>query len=305
MRQHFTAEKYDLVLGIDSPDFNLGLCESLRSQGQLTAHYVSPSVWAWRQNRIKKIQRAVDLMLTLFPFEEDFYRQHNVPVKFVGHPLADQIAMHTDPGNARSTLGLPADAKIVALLPGSRRGEVKMMGEIFLQTAMHCSKQLSDLHFVLPAANEERRFQLEEQINRLDIDSASVTLLDGHSQLAMAASNVVLMASGTTSLEALLLKKPMVVAYKMAPLSYAIISRMLKAPYVSLPNLLADEALVPEILQNDVTVESLSKALLSRLQSSADNERLLMKFETIHQQLQCDASNVAAQTLLKLIEDNA
>ena len=297
LRQRWLAQPPDLMLGIDSPDFNLDLELSLREAGVTTAHYVSPSVWAWRQGRIKKIARAVDHMLTLLPFEADFYRQHQVPVTFVGHPLADQIPLHTDSDAARTALQIDLRRPCIALLPGSRGGEVGLLGEIFLQTAQWCLARQPDLQFLLPAANPQRYEQLQAML--AGMPALPVQLLQGQSHQAMAAADVVLMASGTTTLEALLLKKPMVVAYKMAPLSYAIISRLVKTPYISLPNLLAGEALVPEVLQADVTPQRLGELLLARLQG--DNGLLLQRFTAIHQQLRCGAGDQAARTLLGLV----
>ncbi len=208
LRRHFLADPPALVLGIDSPDFNLDLELKLRRAGLLTAHYVSPSVWAWRQKRVKKIKQAVDLVLTLFPFETAFYHQHNVRAEFVGHPLADQFDFEVDTQAARQTLGFADEDKVIALLPGSRAGEVKLMGALFLETAQWCLQRHPGLRFVVPAANEARKQQLQMILqDHSTTDAENVSLLDGNSQLAMSAADVVLMASGTTTLEAMLLKK--------------------------------------------------------------------------------------------------
>lgn len=311
--EHFIANPPDLFLGIDSPDFNLNLERKLRDAGITTAHYVSPSVWAWRQKRIIKIKKAVDLMLTLFPFEESFYQQHQVPVKFVGHPLADRFSIRQDQQADRRMLGLSKDAPVVALLPGSRGGEVKLMAEPFLETALWCLEKQPDLQFAIPAANAARRMQIEkamegvsDKVSRLGrYGKDTIKVYNGHSHEVMSAADVVLMASGTTTLEAMLLKKPMVVAYRMAPLSYAIISRMVKSKYISLPNLLADKPLVPEILQNEVTAETLGKLVLERLHNPALIQHLNDEFEQLHRQLRCNASEQAADALLSLVKQRA
>ena len=302
LRQRFIESPPDLFIGIDSPDFNLDLELALRNAGVLTVHYVSPSVWAWRRWRVKKIAKAVDRMLTLFPFEAQFYLQHNVPVTFVGHPLADQLPLESDQSEARKALDIDPHSKLIALLPGSRGGEVRMLGQAFIDTARWCLHQRSDLKFIMPAANEARREQLQQLLQEYG-KGLPITVVDGQSQTAMAASDVVLMASGTTTLEALLLKRPMVVAYRMAALSYAIISRLLTAPFISLPNLLAGEALVPEILQANVRPEMLGPLVLDRLQDADLQRRLRDRFTLIHQELKLDASERAAQVLLTMINN--
>lgn len=299
LKQHFIDSNIDLFVGIDSPDFNLTLEQALREAGIATAHYVSPSVWAWKQKRIVKIARAVDLMLTLFPFEAEFYRRHGVAVEFVGHPLADEIPLQADAAAARRELGVDAQAQTVALLPGSRGGEVKLLGPVFLQTAHWCLQQRPGLRFLLPAANSQRRQQIEQQLRQCD--PLPLTLIDGQSHTVMAAADAVLMASGTTTLEALLLKKPMVVAYKMAALSYAIISRMVKSDYIALPNLLAQRQLVPEILQSAATPQNLGRALLDYFDRPAQAAALQQHYRDIHRQLRCNASEKAAAAVLKLI----
>lgn len=304
LRAEFLANPPDLFLGIDSPDFNLDLELALRGQGLLTAHYVSPSVWAWRQGRVKKIAKAVDHMLTLFPFEEAFYSDHGVPVSFVGHPLADQFPVAADSIDrgkidALQALGFTAQDTVVALLPGSRGGEVKRLAPSFIETARWCLQRQSGLKFIVPAANAQRYEQLQAL---LAAEELPITLLHGQSHLVMQAADAVLMASGTTTLEALLLRRPMVVAYKMSALSYAIISRMVKSPYISLPNLLAGEELVPEILQDQVRPDILGPLLLAQLQHSAERSALQQRFSQIHRSLRQNASERAADILLNMIE---
>ncbi|WP_438951957.1 lipid-A-disaccharide synthase, partial [Porticoccus sp.] len=298
--RHFIKNRFDLVVGIDSPDFNLGLEKKLRQRGLLTAHYVSPSVWAWRQGRVKKIASAVDLMLTLLPFEADFYRQHKVPVVFVGHPLAEEIPLSTDNVQARKTLNLPVDGRILTLMPGSRASEVDSLGRLFLETAQRCRYQLSGLHLIIPAANDNRHEQLHSLLH--DYPGLSVTLLKGQSHLAMAAADVVLLSSGTSALEAMLLNKPMVVSYRLGKWTYALVSRMLKVPWVSLPNLLASETLVPELLQENATVEKLSDAVLSYFLDATKVQVLQQRFAELHLTLRHGGSDTAARALVSLLE---
>lgn len=300
LRRHFIDNPPDLFVGIDSPDFNLSLEQSLKAAGIPTVHYVSPSVWAWRSGRIKKIACAVDHMLTLLPFEADFYREHRVPVTFVGHPLADEIPLQVDTAAAREELGFERDDKVIALLPGSRGGEVKLLGPLFLQAARWCFQRRPELRFVLPAANEQRKAELEKLLE--DFRDLPVTLLDGNSQGAVSAADHVLIASGTATLETMLLKKPMVVAYRMARLSYAIFSRMLHTSWVSLPNLLAQRELVPEILQDDATPENLGAALLQFYDDPLLYDQLQREFDDLHQQLRRNASERAAEAVCKLID---
>lgn len=305
---HFSSERPDVFIGIDSPDFNLGVEARLRAQGIRTVHYVSPSVWAWRQKRIRKIAAAVDLVLTLFPFEADFYRQHKVPVSFVGHPLADAIPMEPDRADARARLGISNDARVVALLPGSRFGEVARMGPVFLQTAALLAQQDPALQFLLPCANADRERQLRallpaELTAKLSAKKGAIHLIDGQSRVAMTAADAVLLASGTAALEAMLLKRPMLVCYRMAPLSYAIISRMLQVPYFSLPNLLAGAPLVEELVQDAVNPANLAakvSALLNR--SPAEQQLLDERYRDIHRSLSGGASVKAAAAVLQLVE---
>lgn len=300
LRQHFLDWQADIVVGIDAPDFNLGLELSLRQRGMRTAHFVSPSVWAWRQGRIHKIKRAVDLMLTLFPFEEQFYRDHQVPVICVGHPLADQLPLEVDVAAARAQLQLADDAQVIAVLPGSRGSEVAMMGPIFVDTMRWLHQQRPQLRFLVPAANALRRQQLQQLLQAAP--ELSVTLLDGQSQTAMAAADVVLMTSGTTALEAMLVKKPMVVAYRLGWFSYAILSRLVKTPFIALPNLLAGRELVPECLQQRATADVLGPLLLNQLEDRVLRAELQHEFFDIHELLRRDAGSRAAQALLQLVE---
>ncbi len=300
LREFFLEWRADLVIGIDAPDFNLSIELWLRERGIKTAHYVSPSVWAWRQRRIHKIKRAVDLMLTLFPFEEQFYRDHQVPVACVGHPLADQLPLQPDVDGARAQLGIASGQTIVALLPGSRGGEIAQVGADLLNTAAWLLQRRPDLQFLLPAVNAARRTQIEALLAQRS-DRLPIRILDGQSQLAMTAADVVLMTSGTTTLEALLLKKPMVVVYRMGALSFALVIRLLKIKHMSLPNLIAGKELVPERVQDDVRAEVLGPLLLEQLDNRELRDNLTQQFLQIHHDLRRDASAQAAAALLQLI----
>jgi lipid-A-disaccharide synthase len=252
---------------------------------------------------IHKIRRAVDLMLTLFPFEEQFYRDHGVPVVCVGHPLADQLPLAVDTAAARAQLNLAADVPVMAVLPGSRGGEVAMMGQPFVDTMRWLHRRRPQLRFLVPAANALRRAQLQALLRQAP--ELPVALLDGQSQTAMAAADVVLMTSGTTALEALLLKKPMVVAYRLGRWSHAILSRLVKTPFIALPNLLAGRELVPECLQQHVDADVLGPLLLERLENPALRAELAQTFLEIHRTLRRDAGGRAARALLALVEARA
>ena len=292
--QTLIAEKPDVFIGIDAPDFTLNIELQLRRAGIKTVHYVSPSVWAWRQKRVLKIREGCDLMLTLLPFEAKFYEEHGVPVRFVGHSLADTIPLEADKVGARAELGLP-EGPLVALMPGSRGGEVGKLGGLFLDAAQLIREARPDVRFVLPCANAARREQIEHLMVGRDLP---LTLLDGRSHLALAACDAVLIASGTATLEALLYKRPMVVAYRLARLTFWILKRLVKSPYVSLPNLLAQRMLVPELLQDAATPQALAKTLLPLLDGGEEQTR---GFDEIHRTLRLDASNQAAKAVLGLI----
>ena len=288
------TEKPDVFIGIDAPDFNLTLELKLRQAGIKTVHYVSPSVWAWRQKRVLKIREACDLMLTLFPFEAQFYQDHLVPVRFVGHPLADAIPQQADRAAARDALNLSNDQPVVALLPGSRGGEVARLGSLFLDAAVRLRTLRPGIQFVLPCSSPERRAQLEQLLVGRDLP---LTLLDGRSHEALAACDAVLIASGTATLEALLYKRPMVVAYKVAPLTYRILKRLVTSAYISLPNLLAERLLVPEMIQDAATPEALAQLLAPLLDGG---EVQTEGFDVIRRALRRDASVQAATAVLQL-----
>ena len=292
--QTLIAEKPDVFIGIDAPDFTLNIELKLRQAGIKTVHYVSPSVWAWRQKRVLKIREGCDLMLTLLPFEARFYEEKGVPVRFVGHTLADTIPLQADRAAARAELGLP-EGPLVALMPGSRGGEVGRLGALFFDAAERLQALKPGVRFVLPCSSPQRRAQIEALLVGRDLP---LTLLDGNSHLALAACDAVLIASGTATLEALLYKRPMVVAYRLAPLTYWILKRMVKSPYISLPNLLAQRLLVPELLQDAATPEALAQTIAPLIDGGEEQTR---GFDEIHRTLRRDASNQAADAVLTLI----
>lgn len=291
----------DIVIGIDAPDFNLGLEEKLRQAGVRTVHYVSPSVWAWRQKRVHKVARAVDMMLTLFPFEARFYEEHRVPVTYVGHPLADQIPLAVDQAAARAALSIAGEAPVVALLPGSRGGEVQNLGPLFVGAARWLHERRPAVRFVVPCINSARLAQMKSVIETQGAD-LPISLVLGRSREVMTAADVVLLASGTATLEAMLLKRPMVVAYRMAPMTFRIVSRLVKIRHVALPNLLAGEQLVPELIQDDATPERLGAEILERLENPCEIEHEQQAFRRIHETLRCDADSRAADAIAGLID---
>jgi lipid-A-disaccharide synthase len=298
--EYFIAHPPDVFIGVDAPEFNLDLEKKLKKHGIRTLHYVSPSVWAWRRWRLKKIVKAVDLMLCLFPFEKCFYEEHDIPVQFVGHPSADEIPYTIDSLAARKTLGLPESSAIIAILPGSRRNEINYLGELFLKTAQRCYQQNPKLVFVVAMVNQEREQQFLQLTKQITPD-LPLQLVRGQSRQVMAAANVVLLASGTATLEAMLLKKPMVVAYRMSKLSYWMAKLLIKVDYIALPNLLAKKLMVPEFIQEKANVDNLSQALLYYLNNADIVSKLEKEFLVLHQQLRCHASKQAVDAVLKIL----
>lgn len=299
--EYFFTTPPDVVIGIDSPDFTLAIERRCREAGIPSVHYVSPSVWAWRQKRIFKIAKSVDLMLTLFPFEARFYEEHNVPVAFVGHPLADRIPMQPDTGAARKALGLKPDQPVLGVLPGSRGGEVERLGTLFLEASRWLQERRPDIQLVIPCVNRDREKQVEGLVEALEV-KLPVTLVRGRSREVMAASDVVLLASGTATLEAMLLKRPMVVGYRLSNLSYKLLSRLVKVSWVALPNLLAQQGLVPELLQDDATPEALGAAVLERMENTEEREQLQQAFTELHESLRQNADERAATAISELME---
>lgn len=300
LRKYFLENPPDVFIGIDAPDFTLALEKQLKSAGIKTVHYVSPQIWAWRQGRVKYIAKCADRILTLFPFEQDFYRQHQVGVRFVGHPLADEIPLHTPQEPARKMFSLDRQGKVLALLPGSRMSEIKKLATTFLAAAECCQQQLPDCSVLVAAANP----QIAEAVTAELIHFPrlkQVQVIIGDSRNVMAAADALLVASGTVTLEATLVNRPMVVAYKMAPLTYAIAARLVKTDYIALPNLLANKALAPEYIQDEATPEKLCAELTALLSSTDGDITQSAAFLEIHQQLKQNASEKAADAVLELI----
>lgn len=293
------ADRPDVFVGIDAPDFNLGVELKLRAAGVKTVHYVSPSVWAWRQGRVKKIRRAVDHMLTLLPFEAAFYREHEVPVTFVGHPLADMVPLADQRAEARAKLGIDPQATVLAMLPGSRGGEVSRLLPPFLGALVLLRARRPQLQCLLPAATPERRAQIESMLAAMP-GAPAITLIDGDARTAMAASDLILMASGTATLEGLLAKRPLVAAYSFNALTALIARLLVKTPWFSLPNLLAGESLVPELLQEQVNPQRIATELSRFLDDPAAAAALSDRFARIHADIRCDASARAADAVLRV-----
>lgn len=292
----------DIFIGVDAPDFNLGLETALKEAGVRTVHYVSPSIWAWRGNRIKKIGRAVHRLLALFPMEPPLYEKERIPVTYVGHPLADIIPLKTSKQAVREKLSLPRDYPIFAMLPGSRQGELAMMADTFVETA----KIIRDRHlpqaiFVVPLATRETRLLFEAAIYRQQAADVPFRLLFGHAQDALGAADVSLVASGTATLEAALIKRPMVITYKIAKFSYWLMKRMAYLPYVGLPNVLAGRFVVPEILQDEATPENLAEALVKLYEDKDNAEAVEQAFTDIHLQLRQNTADKAARAVLECL----
>lgn len=297
LRADALAWQPDVMIGIDAPDFNLGLERQLREAGLTTVHYVSPTVWAWRQGRVKGIAKSVDAMLTFLPFEAAFYERHRLPVAFVGHPLADELPLVCDRGGARGELGLPQDAPVLAVLPGSRSNEVRFLGTTFLDAAERLCRERAALKVVIPAATPLRREELERLLASRPTLEGRVTLLDGRAREAMVASDAVLLASGTAALEAMLCHRAMLVAYRMAPLTHWLARRLVKTRWISLPNLIAQETLVPELIQDAVTPEAIVTHLGAMLDDAERRVALEARFAELHAGLQRNASARAVDAI--------
>ena len=296
---HFDKHPPDIFVGIDAPDFNLRVEKALKAKGIKTIHYVSPTVWAWREKRIHKIAKAANRVLGLFPFEQQVYDKYQVPYTFVGHTMADAIAITPNQADARHALSLPVTGPLLAVLPGSRRGEVDTLLPVFLETIEAIHHARPDISFVIPAANSHRFLQIKAALQEADdaLNRLPIHLTEGTSRDAMIASDVILLASGTATLEAMLCKRPMVAAYKLAPLTYKIMQRIYKAPFFTLPNLLANEAIIPELLQDDVNDKNMSEHLLSYFES--DNSALISRFTELHHTLKCNADKTAAHAVVE------
>lgn len=292
----------DIFIGVDAPDFNLGLEADLKSAGVKTMHYVSPSIWAWRGGRIKKIARAVNHVLALFPMEPPLYEKANIPVTYVGHPLADIIPLETNKLAVREKLSMPHDVPIFALLPGSRKGELEKMAGCFVQTAKIIRERfLPNAQFIVPLTTRETRLQFELAIYQQEAGNVPFRLLFGHAQDALGAADVSLVASGTATLEAALIKRPMVITYKIAKLSYWIMKRMAYQAFVGLPNILAGRSVVPEILQEQATPENLAEALVKLYEDKENAAAVAEAFTEIHHQLRQNTAEKAANAVIKCL----
>lgn len=301
-RTRALAWRPDVVIGIDAPDFNLGVERWFKQRGVPTVHYVSPSVWAWREKRAEKIGASADRVLCLFPMEPAIYARRGVDARFVGHPMADAMPLHPDREAARAALGLPAGAPVLAVLPGSRLGEIERLGEVFFEAAWQVAEEMRALHVVVPAANARCRELLQAQMSRSALPVMHSHLLDGQARTALAAADVVLLASGTATLEAMLSKRPMVVGYRVSPLTYRIVRALglLKVDRYALPNVLAGEDLAPELMQDDCTPARLADAVLTWFQSPAAVAALQPKYLALHEQLRQGASASAAAAVASL-----
>ena len=298
--RRFTAARPDVFIGIDAPAFNLGLAARLRAAGLVTVQYVAPQVWAWRQSRVRKIGRACDLVLCLLPFETGFYARHGVATEFVGHPLADQIPLVPDRGAARAALGLPAEATVVALLPGSRVGEVARLAGDFVAAAAWIAARRPGVRFIAPMASARTREVFQSKRAQVS-ESPEILLTDGQAQAVLAACDGALVASGTATLETLLSRRVMVVAYRFGGLTAFLLRRLrlVKVPYFSQPNLLLGRAFVPELLQEAVTGAALGAALLGRLEDADYRGELDREFERVHRELRCGGAGRAADAILR------
>ena len=299
LRERFIAEPPDLFIGVDAPDFNLDLEMALKQRGIPTVHYVSPSIWAWRGERIHKIKQAVSHILALFPFEAPLYEKVGVPVTYVGHPLADFLPEQPNRTEMREQMRiLPKSAKVFALLPGSRQSEVRHLAATYIETAKLILQKMPEAQFLVPLASRETRNIFEEVQWKLEAQHLPITLLFGHAHDAMIAADGVLVASGTATLEAALLKRPMVITYKMPALTYWISKRKQYQPYVGLPNILAGRFVVPEILQDDATPENLAQALLNLVNNKSAVAELELIFAKMHQTLRQNTAQKAAAAIL-------
>ncbi|MFQ5660619.1 MAG: lipid-A-disaccharide synthase [Gammaproteobacteria bacterium] len=301
LTEYFIQHPPDIFIGVDAPDFNLDLEKKLRNHQIKTVHYVSPQVWAWREYRLRKIAQAVDVLLALFPFEKDYYEAHNIPVVNVGHPLADEIGLAPDRAAARARLGLPAEKRVIALMPGSRQMELDRLMGPFLLTADWCMRQRSDLHFTGSLLTDGAKQQFESTVSRLCLDHLPLSLYVGRAHDVLEAADVVLLASGTITLEAMLYKRPMVVAYKMHWLTYALLKWLVKVKHAALPNLLAGSDIVPECLQAECRPERLGHEIMRWLHDGKAVAAVEREFAKLHERLRSDASGTAADAVLSLL----
>ncbi|HEY0879768.1 MAG TPA: lipid-A-disaccharide synthase [Zeimonas sp.] len=306
LRERLLQWRPNVFVGVDAPDFNLDLERALRERGVRVLHFIGPSIWAWRRERIRKIAASVDRILLLFPFEEALYREAGVDATFVGHPLADVIPLEVDVAGARRVLGLPGESAVVALLPGSRPSEIEHLAAPFLATAAWLHERRADLRFVVPAASDAAFERLKTIAAQARLPSTmALTIVRGRAHDALAAADAVLVASGTATLEAALFRKPMVIAYRMSAISYRIMRPMALLPYVGLPNVLAERFVVPEFLQNDVQPSAMGEALLRQLEDAPYRASIVETFASLHQTLRRGCAARAAQAVLEVADDRA
>ena len=298
LKRRLLANPPDVFIGVDAPDFNLALEKSLKRRGIATVHYVGPSIWAWRGKRIHKIGAAVSRILALFPFEPALYEKQGIPVTYVGHPLADMLPVDDGRSEARQLLGLSDQQPVFALLPGSRQSELQYMAETFIETARAIHERLPEALFLVPLATRETRLLFETALYRCNARELPIRMLFGHAHDAMKASDAVLVASGTATLEAALLKRPMAIAYKMASFSYRLMRRMGYLPYVGLPNILAGKFVVPEFIQDDATPENMAQALLNFYADKRTCALIAEEFREIHLQLKQNTAEKAATAVI-------
>jgi lipid-A-disaccharide synthase len=302
IRRTLLASPPDLFIGIDAPDFNLGLESRLKAAGIPTVHYVSPSVWAWRAERVPAIGRAVDRILVLFPFEEEIYRKAGIPVTYVGHPLADEIPLKPDVDEARAQLRLPGSATAVALLPGSRVSELDMHADLLIETAQLLHASRPELRFFVPLATRETRDYFEARLYAKGAHELPLQVLFGHARLALQACDAAIVASGTATLEAALARCPMVITYRLNPITYRMVMRKALLPWFGLPNILSREFVVPELLQQMATPANLSQALGALLDSPGARSQMRERFALLHESLACGHDERVAEALRPYIE---
>lgn len=298
LAQHFLQNPPDLFVGIDAPDFNFALERKLKRNGIKTIHYVSPSIWAWRKGRIKKIKAAVSHMLALFPFEPAIYEAENIPVSYVGHPLADILPMESSMQQAREDLKLQNASHVIAMLPGSRQSEVRQLAALYVRTARIMLNKQPNLRFLIPLVTKETRAIFQQAIYDDDAQDLPLQILFGHAHLAMQAADAVIVASGTATLEAALIKRPMVITYRMPRLSWLLLKRMNYLPYVGLPNILANRFVVPELLQHDANPEKLAETTLRLIEDKALIADIRDEFTRMHQSLRQNTEEKAADAIL-------
>jgi lipid-A-disaccharide synthase len=297
--KHFIQNPPDVFIGIDAPDFNLNIETKLRKAGIKTVHYVSPTIWAWRAGRIKTVKKAVDLMLTIFPFETEVYQKAEIPVCFVGHPFADEIPLEIDELKAKESLGYKPNDIIIAVLPGSRNKELHYLLQPYLETLKLCYKNRPELKFIMPVVSLQHK-QLAEKMHLEIAKELPLKIILGNARLAMSAAKVALVTSGSATLEVLLHKKPMVVGYKMHPFTYHIAKHLVKVPYIAMANIIAQEKLAPEFIQDDVNPIDMAKSLLALLEP-LNSDPIIAKYKILHEKLALSASHTAANAITRLI----